>query len=99
MQVHWNLPRVKLHQSIRFADSLLGDQLVSLCNGNGVSQSLSTTKIGGKGECEKDNSTHEFAASLKPFSIAGMKPDGIACPTIMFSNSNFSLEPGGSGST
>lgn len=48
-------------------------------------------------KCEK--STHEFAASLKPFSIAGIKPDGIACPTIMFSNSNFSLESDDRGST
>lgn len=47
----------------------------------------------------KRKTTHEFAASLKPFSIAGIKPDGIACPTIMFSNSNFSLDPSGSGST
>ena len=43
--------------------------------------------------------THEFAASLKPFSIAGIKFDGIACPTIMFSNSNLIGDPGGSGST
>jgi hypothetical protein len=47
---------------------------------------------------KKHNSTHEFAASLKPFSIAGMKFDGIACPTIMLSNSNLVDDPGGSGS-
>lgn len=43
--------------------------------------------------------THELAASLKPFSIAGIKPDGMACPTIWFSNSNLVGNPGGSGST
>jgi hypothetical protein len=47
---------------------------------------------------KQHNSTHEFAASLKPFSIAGMKFDGIACPTIMLSNSNLVDDPGGSGS-
>lgn len=41
---------------------------------------------------------YELAASLKPFSIAGIKFDGIACPTIMFSNSNLVVDPGGSGS-
>ena len=40
-----------------------------------------------------------MAASLKPFSIAGIKTDGIACPTIMFSNSKLAGEPAGSGST
>lgn len=47
----------------------------------------------------KESDTYEFAASLKPFSIAGMKFDGITCPTIMFSNSNLVGDPGGSGST
>lgn len=41
---------------------------------------------------------YELAASLKPFSIAGIKFDGIACPTIMFSNSNLVADPWGSGS-
>lgn len=39
-----------------------------------------------------------MAASLKPFSIAGMKFDGIAWPTSMFSNSNLVGDPAGSGS-
>jgi hypothetical protein len=42
--------------------------------------------------------THELQASLKPFSIAGMKLDGIACPIIMFSNSNLPSESDGRGS-
>lgn len=45
-----------------------------------------------------EGKTHELAASLKPFSIAGIKFDGIACPTSKFSNSNLVGEPGGSGS-
>lgn len=40
-----------------------------------------------------------MAASLKPFSMAGIKLDGTACPTIMFSNSNLVVDPSGSGST
>jgi hypothetical protein len=47
---------------------------------------------------KEDMGTHELAASLKPFSIAGIKFDGIACPTITFSNSNFVGDPAGSGS-
>lgn len=43
--------------------------------------------------------SYELAASLKPFSIAGIKFDGIACPTMMLSNSNFVEDPGSSGST
>lgn len=39
-----------------------------------------------------------MAASLKPFSIAGIKFDGIACPTSKFSNSNLVDDPAGSGS-
>lgn len=46
----------------------------------------------------KYKDTYEFAASLKPFSIAGTKFDGITCPTIMLSNSNLVDEPGGRGS-
>lgn len=42
--------------------------------------------------------THELAASLKPFSIAGIKFDGIACPTSKFSNSNLAGDPSGRGS-
>jgi hypothetical protein len=42
--------------------------------------------------------THELAASLKPFSIAGIKFDGITCPTIMLSNSNLVIDPCGIGS-
>ena len=45
------------------------------------------------------NRTHAFAASLNPFSIAGMKFEGIACPTIKFSNSNLVADPSVSGST
>lgn len=30
--------------------------------------------------------TYEFVASLKPFSIAGIKPDCITCPTTMSTN-------------
>jgi hypothetical protein len=48
---------------------------------------------------KKIHNTHELAASLKPFSIAGTKPDGIFCPTIMLSNSNLVDDPIGSGST
>jgi hypothetical protein len=44
------------------------------------------------------NATHELAASLNPFSIKGMKFDGITCPTIMLSNSNLVVDPCGSGS-
>jgi len=43
--------------------------------------------------------THELQASLKPFSIAGIKFEGIACPIIMLSNSNLPPEPDGRGST
>jgi len=43
--------------------------------------------------------THELQASLKPFSIAGIKFEGIACPIIMLSNSNLPSEPDGRGST
>lgn len=32
---------------------------------------------------------HLLAASRKPFSIAGMKLEGMACPTMSFWNSNF----------
>ena len=42
--------------------------------------------------------THELLASLNPFSIAGMKFEGIACPMIRFSTSNFVREPNGRGS-
>jgi hypothetical protein len=42
--------------------------------------------------------THELQASLKPFSIAGIKFEGIACPIIMLSNSNLPSEPDGRGS-
>lgn len=47
----------------------------------------------------KRKTTHELAASLKPFSIAGIKLNGIVCPIIMFSNSNLVAYPSGSGST
>lgn len=46
----------------------------------------------------KGKLTYEFAASLKPFSIAGIKFDGIACPIIKFSNSNLVVDPSGRGS-
>lgn len=56
----------------------------------------------GNRECFKkskiDIYTHELQASLKPFSIAGMKFEGIACPIIMLSNSNLPSEPDGRGS-
>ena len=48
---------------------------------------------------EQIGKTYELAASLNPFSIAGMKFDGIACPTIIFSNSNLVADPSGRGST
>lgn len=46
----------------------------------------------------KSGVTHELQASRKPFSIAGMKFEGIACPIILFSNSNFTGESIGRGS-
>lgn len=51
-----------------------------------------------KKKIQENYITYEFAASLKPFSIAGIKFDGIACPIIMFSNSNLVGDPRGSGS-
>lgn len=42
--------------------------------------------------------TYELLASLKPFSIAGIKFEGIACPMTIFSNSNFVGESIGRGS-
>lgn len=42
--------------------------------------------------------TYELLASLKPFSIAGIKFEGIAWPIIIFSNSNFVGDPIGRGS-
>lgn len=42
--------------------------------------------------------THELHASLNPFSIAGIYPDGITEPMIIFSNSNLVGESMGRGS-
>ena len=46
-------------------------------------------RIGAGKEWQQEWFPDLLAASRKPFSIAGMKEEGMACPTMPFWNSNF----------